>query len=105
VERDLILGYVAVKLTSFLAMALHAQEEPVGMLPIAICIAGFAGGLFLLVQAWRKARALMIEPVPSPASDSPDTNDQPVPITGSSNPIRTAARRPAGPQARQTEPA
>lgn len=67
-ERDLILGYVAIKLTSFLAMALHARDEPAGALWIALCVAGFAGGAFLLASAWRKARALTHDsPAETPA--------------------------------------
>jgi hypothetical protein len=61
-ERDLILGYMAIKLASFLAMYLHRREEAVQGWWIALCVAGFAGGAVLLARSWRKARALAAAP-------------------------------------------
>ena len=57
-ERDLIVGYMAVKLTSFYAMYLYQGETPVSLLSNAACVAGFAAGAWFLWQSWRKARAL-----------------------------------------------
>lgn len=63
-ERDLILGYMAIKLTSFLAMYLHGRQEAVQGWWIALCAAGFAGGGVLLARSWSKARALAAAPAP-----------------------------------------
>lgn len=67
-ERDLILGYMAIKLTSFLAMHLHGREEAVQFWWIALCAAGFSGGGVLLARSWSKAGALAAAPAPPPES-------------------------------------
>jgi hypothetical protein len=80
-ERDLVLGYMSIKLTSFLAMYLHGRDESAGLGLMALCLAGFAAGLILLARSWAKARALVDQPAA--------TIEEPV-----AGPVRARAAKP-----------
>jgi hypothetical protein len=99
-ERDLILGYMSIKLTSFLAMYLHGRDEPAGPGLLALCVAGTVAGLLLLARSWRKAGALADAPV--------TTADEPVPppvIAREASPAAVGSRRPEPATTREPEPA
>ncbi len=58
-EKDLVVGYMLIKVTSLLMMYLHQRTEPVAAYWFIISIGGVAAGAYFLLQSWRKARALV----------------------------------------------
>jgi hypothetical protein len=57
-ERDLILGYMLIKLGGLLAMYLQQREAVLSYSLAALSVAGITAGAVFLWRSMRKARAL-----------------------------------------------
>jgi hypothetical protein len=59
-ERDFILGYLALKGASLLAMYLHQRPDlwsaPLDVALVPVAVAGFGLGFWRMAAAWKSAR-------------------------------------------------
>ncbi len=55
-ERDLIVGYLLIKVSALLGIYIHQRAEPDQIHLIAVAMAGGLAGVFFIWRSWNKAR-------------------------------------------------